>query len=287
MKSSKILVLYKKTAYSIYKGEKIIGDSAATSLLRAEHRRLRKAHDEHHQTYEHVIQSLKEMGVAFKAFYRGREIPFRDYDIVLTIGGDGTFLKASSFLDKQLIIGINSAPSYSVGRLCTMKLDSFQSTMSKVMAGRHKVRELQRIELRVGKRPPLNVLNDVLIAHSNPAVLSRYSLKIAGKQEEQRSSGIWVSTPVGSSGAIGSAGGKQLPAYAKKFQYLPRELYEGLYDPYKLVGGVLGPRASLNLVSLMPKGRVYVDGGQNQIEFPYGEHIRLTLSKNPIRTLPL
>ena len=42
------------------------------------------------------------------------------------------------------------------------------------------------------------VINDVLIAHKNPAATSRYLLELNKTKEEQRSSGIWIATPMGS-----------------------------------------------------------------------------------------
>lgn len=289
MNIRKALVLYKKTAYSVYKGEKIISTgSGKSALLRAEHRQLKKAHEEHHRTYEYVTQVLNEFNISYKSYYRGGRISFDSYDLVLTIGGDGTFLKASGYISDQLLIGVNSATSYSVGRLCSADIHNFKNVLKSVIDGQHKIENLQRLDLKTSDSPvSRQVLNDILITHTNPAMLSRYSIVIGARREEQRSSGIWISTPVGSTGAIGSAGGRVLSPYAKKFQYLPRELYQGLGNKYKLRGGVLSGRQSMRVVSLMPKGKIYIDGGHNFIDFPYGKEIRIKLSKKPIRTLKI
>jgi len=48
--------------------------------------------------------------------------------------------------------------------------------------------------------------------------VSRYYLKIGNLREEQRDSGLWISTAAGSSGAIRSAGGKLFKNEEKKMQ---------------------------------------------------------------------
>src|SRR3989304_5997913 len=46
---------------------------------------------------------------------------FEDIDLVITIGGDGTFIRAASFISSQLILGINSEPDSSEGALTSIK----------------------------------------------------------------------------------------------------------------------------------------------------------------------
>lgn len=48
-----------------------------------------------------------------------------EYDYVITIGGDGTFLSAAHFIEKPelKILGINSDSKNSVGHLCSYALN--------------------------------------------------------------------------------------------------------------------------------------------------------------------
>ena len=185
-------------------------------------------------------------------------------------------------------MGINSAPEYSVGRFCIAQPDNFESILKKILEGRFKITNLQRIQISFSKnQKPINALNDVLICHQNPAMLCRYCLEINRNREEQRSSGIWVSTAVGSSGAIQSAGGKILSQYAKLMQYKPRELYQGKLKGYQLRGGVLDSKDSIKVISLMRRGVIYVDGAHQKIPFEYGDSIQIKLSSNPIKTIQI
>ena len=115
--------------------------------------------------------------------------------------------------------------------------------------------------------------------------MNRYLIKVGKIKEEHRSSGVWISTPCGSSGAIHSAGGKKILHTAKKIQYMPRELYRGGNWKYRLTGGILPARQSITITSLMRQGRIYVDGTHMEVPFPFGTTVKVTLSSNPIKTI--
>lgn len=284
----KVLVLYKKTVYSIYKEKNIIGAAEpASRLLKAQLVRLKKADEEHSNTLNYIKDVLKEQDIPAKFYFREGQIPFNEFDKIITVGGDGTFLRAAASARKQIIIGVNSSLTYSVGRLCVANINNFDGIIRKMKEGDYVQKDLHRLSLSIDGGEGVNVLNDVLIAHSNPAVLSRYVLNINKTEEEQRSSGIWFSTAIGSSGAIRSAGGKLLDPYAADLQYLPRELYEGLNGEYRLKGGLLDRTQTVKITSLMPQGNIYIDGTIRTFPFAYGQELKISLSKHPVRTIHL
>lgn len=284
----KVLLLYKKTVFSIYRERKIIGTSEPSShLLKSQLIRLKKADQEHTNTLNFVKDVLKKYNITAKAYYREAHVPFDEFDTIITVGGDGTFLKAAASAKNQTIIGVNSSLSFSVGRLCVANIKNFDQILTRMQAGEFQLKKLQRLSLTINGIKKADVLNDVLIAHLNPAVLSRYVLKINGTVEEQRSSGIWVSTAIGSSGAIRSAGGRVLEPYSSEMQYLPRELYEGLNGTYRLKGGVLDHTKSIKVYSLMPQGNIYIDGTNRIFPFTYGQELKISISKFPIRTIKI
>lgn len=284
----KVLLLYKKTVFSIYSEKNIIGASEPSNrLLKSQLIRLKKADAEHTNTLDYVKDTLKKCNITVKAYYREAHVPFEEFDTIITVGGDGTFLKAAASARNQTIIGVNSSLSFSVGRLCVANIKNFDQILARVQAGEFQLKKLQRLSLTIDGIRKADVLNDVLIAHLNPAVLSRYVLKVNGIEEEQRSSGLWVSTAIGSSGAIRSAGGRVLEPYSSEIQYLPRELYEGLNGTYRLKGGVLDPGKTIKIYSLMPQGNIYIDGTNRILPFTYGQELKISLSKLPIRTIKL
>lgn len=225
---------------------------------------------------------MRHRGLRFVKFCRGTSLDYRRYDLVISLGGDGTFLEAARGVDSQLIWGVNSDPSWSVGRFCSGNPKNFEVMLDKIMEGKARVQKFNRLSVTFSDgTQPMNVLNDILICHQNPAALSRYYLNLSHVKEEQRSSGVWVSTAAGSSGGIHSAGGKVLPQESKSFQYRPRELYRGHGVTYKLTGKVLSPQQKITVTSLMREGVVFVDGSHICLPFSFGASVgikRSTLS---------
>lgn len=276
----KVLLLYKKSAYSIY---------SRKGHPRGEIDRYKKAHDEHSGTLVTVEEVLHKYGINYSKYARGQKIPYRHYRMVITVGGDGTFLEAARNASNQILLGVNSAPGTSVGKLCVATAKNFEKIIRRLRGGKNfHLDSWHRLRLKLGHlSKPIDCLNDVLVCHQNPAAVSRYQLKTGRIKEEQRSSGLWIAAPAGSSGAIQSAGGKILKITARKFQYMPRELYRGVNPPYRLKGGVLTGGQTIKVTSLMHDGNVFVDGMHVQLEFPFHATLQVSLSPKPVKVIAI
>jgi NAD+ kinase len=254
--------------------------------LRKEMKRFKKAHDEHYNTMDRVESILKAYGVKYTKCFRGKKINYAPYDLVITVGGDGTFLEACRNIKGQIILGVNSAPSFSVGKLCTANIRNFEAIIRHIVGGKYAVSVWPRLRLNLqGHVRPLDCVNDVLICHLNPAAMSRYYLKIGRMKEEQRSSGVWIATPAGSTGAIRSAGGKVMKVSAHQMQYAPRELYYGFSKMYRHKGGLLSRGESITVTSLMRSGMIFVDGTHFEMKFPFNSTLKVTLSPAVLNTI--
>jgi len=73
--------------------------------------------------------------------------------------------------------------------------DTFAATLDAIESGQLSLWKSFVWSLYNGEPIPELVLNEVLIAHSNPAATSRYIIEVDDMKEEQRSSGLWISTP--------------------------------------------------------------------------------------------
>lgn len=287
MSIRKVLLVCKQSAYTFYfLRNDVTGGRQNTQIIQTDRKRFESAHQEHYRTLDTVKSVLKKYKIPFKVTYRGRKIDYNAFDLIITVGGDGTFLEAARHAGSQLILGVNSAPSFSVGRFCVADYTNFENRLDSMLRGESRCVLLQRLSVEVdNKLLPFLALNDFLICHRNPAFLCRYHLKIGRVSEEQRSSGLWVSTPAGSTGAMQSSGGQFMSVQEKKFQYRPRELYWHKTGSPRLTGGTLGFKQSIHCVSLMRNGLIYVDGAHNYISFGYGVSVRMKISSRPLRTL--
>ncbi len=289
MAFNNVLVVHKKSAYKIYfleKGSSLYGKQR--SIPPAELARFRAAHSTHYRTLDYVLQMLRAMKVRHSIHCRGRTINAAPYNLIVTVGGDGTFLESARSAVRQVLLGVNSDPERSIGRFCVSRDETFVEILHKVLSGRAVVQEIPRIRLILGtgrRKVNLNVLNDILVCHANPAAMSRYYLTIDGYREEHRSSGVWIATAAGSSGAVRSAGGKILPKESRKIQYRPRELYEQFNPRYVLRGGVLNLHRPVVVESLMRSGEIYVDGAHFKFPLAFGDKVRMTHSPQPARVV--
>ena len=286
-KFANILVLYKKSAYQIYFLER--KDSFLTrkkNFYLKELDRFRQTHEEHYKSLAIIEQILRSKKIKYSKRARGQKLDYSKYDFVITVGGDGTFLEAARHLVHQPMLGVNSDPSWSVGRFCIATIINFSRIIDQILRGKFKVQELSRVKMKINeKKSHVNVLNDLLVCHRNPASMSRYFMTIDGKGEEQKSSGVWIATAAGSTGAIASAGGKAMPFHSSEFQYKPRELYHGPNAKYNLGGGILSPHQSIKIVSLMRSGVVFTDGGHLNKSLPFGHSIVISHSSEPLKII--
>jgi NAD+ kinase len=215
-----------------------------------------------------------------KGFADGR------YDLVVTIGGDGTILDASHAIRNIPILGVNSDPLRSVARFSGCDMESFPGVLESFLLGRLKPVSVPRLELSLnGRKHPWPVLNDLLVTTLSPAGTSRYTLKVGNRTEEQMSSGVWISTAAGSTAANLSAGGRILPPARKCFQYVVREAYLPKFGRRSLIKGILGGSAALDMVSFMRDGRLFLDGANHILPFVLGDHLKVRLSPHPLSIL--
>jgi NAD+ kinase len=284
---SRVILVYKKSTYKIFFLER------KSSLYRKQNKFSRiemdgfwAAHQEHYRTLAQVETVLRQQGIRYRKICRGRRMKFEPDDLVVTVGGDGTFLEAARSVTKQMILGVNSDPKRSTGRFCAVQLKTFEGILDKILAGKARIAVLPRMALRLehrGRTREINVLNDILISNTNPAAMSRYYLTVSGYKELQCGSGLWISTAAGSSGGIYSAGGKIIPRIRRIIQYKPRESYQGVVCDYRLFGGVVKSRHPVVVESLMRTGMIFVDGAHFQVPFGFGEKAVMTFSSQSIR----
>ncbi|OQX67739.1 MAG: hypothetical protein B6A08_13730 [Sorangiineae bacterium NIC37A_2] len=267
-------------------------DARAQRLIRTGHEAVKKwipAHDEHERTLETVMQKLERLG-ANVLLLRGASAAFdpAGTELIVTVGGDGTLLAASHSIADLPVLGVNSAPRYSVGFFCAAKPRTVGRMLARALEGNLPHMELARMQVTVGGQVRAKrVLNEALFCHKQPAATSSYVLKVGRKREEQKSSGLWIGPAAGSTAALLSAGAKVLPLTSTDLQYIVREPYIGDGRLYRLVYGKLTSRQELVLVSKMDQGAVYLDGPYRVLPVKLGEDVRFSLSDEPLRVLGL
>ena len=209
---------------------------------------------------------------------------FKDVDLVITFGGDGTFLKAASFVRDSFIIGINSNPGASEGALTSITADNMEP-LREILGGKFRV--LERPRAKVTKNNILldkTALNEVYIGSRSQFHTSRYVLHLNGRKEEHRSSGVLVSTGTGSTAWYSSAGGKPFSYNEKKLKFIVREPFYGrLFKPAFLQGEISDGRK----IKIECTGRmeIIVLDSNSSYNFEGGDTVEIELSDKPLKVL--
>jgi NAD+ kinase len=283
LKPKSVLLVFKKSLYQIY----VLEGRAATpdhAFAKADLARYHEAHTRHLASLAMVEEVLKDLQIRYRKVYRARRVDYSPHDMVIAVGGDGTVLEAARTLKHQPILGVNSDPERSYGHFTCATGKTFRTVMTNLLVGRQPTKILNRMELLLdGRLLPVTVLNDLLIAHQCPCAMSRYTLGINEIEEEQRGSGLWISTAGGSSGAIHSAGGKLMRLGSKRLQYRPRELFTIAGMSYQLTGGIMDRDPEIRVTSRMREGVIFLDGSHYRVSFGLGQQLTVHRARNPLR----
>ncbi|XP_059442901.1 NADH kinase isoform X2 [Corylus avellana] len=253
----------------------------------------------HMDAIKYCQEILQQRPVDWEPIFRNNlSQSIRNVDLVITVGGDGTLLQASHFMDDTVpILGVNSDPTQieeveqfsnefdanrSTGHLCAASVNNFQQVLDDILAGHKAPSKLTRISICVNSEVlSTYALNDILIAHPCPAALSRFSFKI--KRDDQsfsplvncRSSGLRVSTAAGSTAAMLSAGGFQMPILSRDLQYMVREpISPGAAS--SLMHGLIKSDQYMETTSFCKEGVIYIDG--SHICYPVQNEDRIEIS---------
>jgi NAD+ kinase len=290
MKLRRVMVVVKRSAVEMIRDghNKGKGPAHMRKLLEQQHRSilaLEMAHEEHLASVRQVRKELRARGLAVLERTSPPKEPLRGFDLVITVGGDGTLLAAShAVIGKTPVLGVNSAPASSVGFLTACRAPTFAQMLDALEADRVRPVPVQRLRVRIGaKDVPSPALNDALLCHDNPAMTTRYRLITPEGDEIQRSSGIWVSTPAGSTGALRSAGGMSLPLAAHAFAFTVREPYAPPGATVRFRGGALPQGSKLEIEVLSTPTSVFIDGSHRRYELSFGARVAFSLHPHPLR----
>ncbi len=265
----KVLIVYKKSFFESHAGDK----KGIANLDPADRDRLIRADVENRRSLGDLTAHLARRGIDFDAVFRGSIAARRRYDLVVSLGGDGTFFAAARYLKDTPILGINSDPANSLGLWTCADRTNFRDPLERALARQVRPTRIYRMAIAINGKPVReSAFNDVLVAHRNPAAMTRYRLGIGAAQEDHRSSGVWISTAAGSTAGIRSAGGRRMPISSRRLQYLVREPYTWPQRRYRLSRGFT---SRLALQTLTVDLGLWIDGSRVRYDLGLGDRVEL------------
>lgn len=216
---------------------------------------------------------------------------FGPEDIVVVAGQDGLVANTLKYLNGQPVIAVNPAPDRFDGVLLPFKTGDVRLVTASVLRTTFKSRNITMAEAKTNDGQRLLAVNDFFIGPRLP-VSARYEIELAGKREVQSSSGVIVSTGLGSTGwmksvvtgALAVAGqsgaAKPLPWDARELRFAVREPFPSRITGTSLVFGAVTEQQSLVLTSRSAEGVVLFSDGVvgDAIEFNAGSRLAIGLA---------
>jgi NAD kinase/predicted RNA methylase len=157
--------------------------------------------EEHQQNVEKVRSVLQKAEINFHVFDVDK-IDSRimdNFNLAVVLGGDGTFLKFTRFLQSQIpLFGVNSAPSSSFAHYLRTRSETFEEALNRLLSGDFSILDLPRIEavLANGEERfnlPL-ALNDLILKDNAFAKGTRSVIRLGGREEFSYGDGLLIST---------------------------------------------------------------------------------------------
>lgn len=225
---------------------------------------------------------------------------FGKKDIVIAVGQDGLVANTLKYLQGQPLIGINCDASRFDGVLLPFEPNDVESVVNDLLRDSRKFKEITFAKVTLNDGQSLLGVNDIFIGQRTH-VSSQYILNQNNKSERQSSSGIIVSTGLGSTGWFKSilAGASKIATGCthKKISLKQNEnftwdsdfLYYTVREPYKskwtndeMVFGKIDNKNVLNIESLMPdNGVIFSDGvEEDYIQFNSGNEAKISIAEN-------
>lgn len=210
-------------------------------------------------------------------------------DIVISMGGDGTFLKAASRVgDKQVpIVGVNMGR---LGFLADISPDEIETMVHDIYNGHYELERRAVLQVsfwdsRTGQEVPCKgypyALNDVaILKHDSSSMISIHTNIGQDYLTTYQADGIIIATPTGSTAYSLSVGGPILEPITGTIGITPVAAHSLNVRPIVLNDHSL---ISLQVTSRSHNYLVAIDGRSAS----YAEHIQLKVQKAPFYTTVL
>ncbi|MCX8174240.1 MAG: NAD(+)/NADH kinase [Thermoplasmata archaeon] len=194
-------------------------------------------------------------------------------DILLTIGGDGTILRALHRTNAK-IFGINAGV---LGFLTEIKASEIKEGIARLLDGKYLVERRMRIAGRIDEKKLPDALNEVVIHTSQVSKMRAFEIYVDNTLiQKVRADGIIVSTPTGSTSYAMSAGSPIVDPRVEAIVVVPLAPFKMSIRPYVVP-------ATSNVEVKLPaaeKPCVVVVDGQEEVKMKPGAAVRIRRSEN-------
>jgi NAD+ kinase len=204
-------------------------------------------------------------------------------DLVLVVGGDGTFLHAARVLAEYdiALVGINLGR---LGFLVDILPDEIEPRLEQILSGAYDADTRILLDARIGDQStPERALNDVVVHKWNSVRMIEFETYLDGQfVNAQRSDGLIVATPTGSTAYALSGGGPLLNPRLDALLLVPICPHTLSNRPLVVPGG---SRIEIRICNLEPEQVRLTCDGQVDLPLETGSAIQIERSPRRVRLL--
>ena len=128
---------------------------------------------------------------------------FGPEDIVIALGQDGLVANTLKYLNGQPLIGVNPDPKRWDGQLLPFNVRDLDKIVREVLRHGRPVKSVTMAKVTLNTGPTLHAVNDFFIG-ARTHISARYQIRVGKLAENHSSSGVIVSTGLGSTGWLKS-----------------------------------------------------------------------------------
>ncbi len=223
---------------------------------------------------------------------------FGPEDIVVALGQDGLVANAMKYLDGQPLVGVNPDPRRYDGVLLPFAPNDLHRILHELLSSHRPLKTVTMAKAALSDGQSLYAVNDLFVGPKSHTS-ARYEISLRDRKETQSSSGVIISTGLGSTAWMRSiltgaamlmkAQGDQAtpPAFrptpwdAPYLRFAVREPFPSVATQATLVCGQADQRSPLIIRSLMPEnGVIFSDGIESDfLEFTSGITARISVAE--------
>jgi len=264
------------------------------------------AHDAYHRAFSYLHANLPR-GVRNHWIDRSflPTYTFGESDVVVILGQDGLVVNTAKYLNGQPVVALNPDPVRIDGILLPFAYPEAGQALALALGGSPCWRAVTMAQATLNDGQALLAVNDLFIGQKTHTS-ARYRIQVGGREENQSSSGIIVSTGAGSTGwyrsiltgAVGVVSDVSQSTQMRsiqdryRFDWEARQLVFSVREPFisktsgaEIVHGTFDEDNPLIVISHMPQsGVIFSDGvEEDRIDFNSGAIATIGLAQRALR----
>src|SRR5688572_18645291 len=153
------------------------------------------------QTVRRTLEPLGRVQPVDRSFLPN--FVFGPEDIVVVLGQDGLVANTVKYLDGQPVIGVNPDPARWDGQLLPFRVPDIGKVVPEVLQRKRTLKPVTMAQATLNTGERLYAVNDLFIG-PRTHTSARYVIDVGGERETHSSSGVIVSTGLGSTGWLKS-----------------------------------------------------------------------------------